>query len=256
MASICLNGLHCFAVPPERFTLPDAFTILDLERIILGELTLTDKSVKSIKILDCYYNGSKLDRRDQNEFVKSQYDFKKHTLVVRAILKREAAPLPKEDEKETLADKKKGGNSKKGKKMDAEGENLPTVVSKTENKQNRMIDPKVLQRMGAEPSIVEAKTPEEQRSKIVEYIRTYNQLRELEDRNLENKSSIKYSSKGEAFRKIVNLLRQDDIGGYIYGDAKGYDLEQLIQVATDLEGKQMEVDDWAELYKYLIDYYD
>jgi ubiquinone biosynthesis protein Coq4 len=85
-----------------------------------------------------------------------------------------------------------------------------------------------------------AKETQEIRTKVIDYIRTYNQLRDLEDKNLENKNALKYAeSRSEFFRNIVNKLQKDDLGGYMYQDVKGYDLEELIQIATDLESKIM-----------------
>ena len=100
-----------------------------------------------------------------------------------------------------------------------------------------------------------AKTTEEIRDKIIQYIKTYNQLRDLEDRNLENSTNIKYSTKDDFFRKMKDRLLKDDLGGYMYQTVKGYDLEELIHIATELEDKQMEIEDWVHLYKHLVDYF-
>ena len=77
------------------------------------------------------------------------------------------------------------------------------------------------------------------RDKIINYIRGYNQIRDLEDKNMENKTSLKYADRGDMFQKIVERLQKDDLGGYMYQDVKGYDLEELIHIATELENKQM-----------------
>lgn len=84
------------------------------------------------------------------------------------------------------------------------------------------------------------KETEDIRKKIIDYIKTYNQLRDLEDKNMENKASLKYAeSRGDFFQKIVDRLLKDDLGGFMYQDVKGYDLEELVHVATDLESKVM-----------------
>lgn len=85
-----------------------------------------------------------------------------------------------------------------------------------------------------------ATTPDEIRNKLINYIKTYNQIRDLEDKNLENKTALKYAeSRGDFFQTIVDRLQKDDLGGYMYQDVKGYDLEELVHIATELENKQM-----------------
>lgn len=77
------------------------------------------------------------------------------------------------------------------------------------------------------------------REAIINYIRTYNQIRDLEDKNMENSTSLRYTSKDDFFRKMVERLRKDDLGGYMYQTVNGYDLQELIHIATELESKQM-----------------
>lgn len=77
------------------------------------------------------------------------------------------------------------------------------------------------------------------REAIIKYIKTYNQIRDLEDKNLENSNSLRYTTKDDFFRKMVERLRKDDLGGYMYQNVGGYDLEELIHIASELENKQM-----------------
>jgi hypothetical protein len=75
---------------------------------------------------------------------------------------------------------------------------------------------------------------------MIDHIKSYNQIRDLEDKNLENKASLKYAeNRGDFFQAIVDRLQKDDLGGYMYQDVKGYDMEELVHVATDLENKVM-----------------
>jgi hypothetical protein len=84
-----------------------------------------------------------------------------------------------------------------------------------------------------------AKDPVTIRETLVNYIRTYNQIRDLEDKNLENSSSLRYTAKDDFFRVMVERLRKDDLGGYMYQSVNGYDLEELIHIAAEVENKQM-----------------
>lgn len=77
------------------------------------------------------------------------------------------------------------------------------------------------------------------REALIKYIKTYNQIRDLEDKNLENSNNLRYTSRDDFFKKMVERLRKDDLGGYIYQNVAGYDLEELIHIATELESKQM-----------------
>ena len=98
-------------------------------------------------------------------------------------------------------------------------------------------------------------TREQVRSILMEHIRSYNQLRDLEDKNLENMKNLKYSTKNDKLKQAAEVLMRDDVGGFVYADVQGYELEGLVEIATFLEDKPMEVEDWVHLYKHLVDYF-
>ena len=129
---------------------------------------------------------------------------------------------------------------------------------KENEKEKESFDLKKMEKEGLVERVLEGKagTQREVREKVVKFIRSYNQLRDLEDKNLENNTSVRYSTRDEIFIGLVKRLRKDDIGGYIYhDDVKGYDLEELIQIGAELEDKPMEVEDWVHLYKHLVKYF-
>ena len=126
---------------------------------------------------------------------------------------------------------------------------------KENEKEKESFDLKKMEKEGLVERVLEGKagTQREVREKVVKFIRSYNQLRDLEDKNLENNTSVRYSTRDEIFIGLVKRLRKDDMGGYIYhDDVKGYDLEELIQIGAELEDKPMEVEDWVHLYKHLV----
>ena len=159
-----------------------------------------------------------MDKKVQDGYKKEEYDFKNSTVVMKCEIKE-------------------------------------TKKAAAEQKKPHVYEAKTLKKYGID-KIIDGKTNSKDiREKIIEYIRGYNQLRELEDKNIENQKSVKYSTREEVLKKMGKELREDDIGGYFYHDVNGYELEHLVQAAVLLEDKPMDIEDWIHLYKHLVNYF-
>ena len=244
IVTVVINGTEMINV--QNHGLPANVGLLDIEQMLT-------RNEKLGRVQEAYLNGKQIERRGEGVPV----DLFLGKVVVVLLDQIVKSPNNKEGEMVTenksdvmnqvkqIGSKKRAANKVKQNDMDTEKTkpfefNLETLKNFGVN---------------SERVLGKAKTTEEIRDKIIQYIKTYNQLRDLEDRNLENSTNVKYSTRDEFFRKMKDRLLKDDLGGYMYQTVKGYDLEELIHIATELEDKQMEIEDWVHLYKHLVDYF-
>ena len=213
--TFCVNGHRFVELDSKQLgALPDRFGFFELEQLL--------RPHADIKILEVFVAGEALDRKNQEGYPRAVLE--QQSVVV--IMAEESAP---EELKPPQKKQPKRGAKEAKPKMDLE-----------EPEPRFRFDRKAYEDLGLEERVLRGvKSQEDIRERLLWFIRSFNQLRDLEDKNLENNTSVKYSTRDEIFIDIKQRLKKDDVGGYIYQDVKGYDLEELIQIGAELEDKPM-----------------
>lgn len=261
--TLVVNVTKFFAVPGEKLVkLPNPFTFMDM-------LAFVQSFVPGFQAINhLIITGQRLDKRQQAGYTQEIFDLENGSICVlgdEVVTDKTPNTLAAEIQKKRPPSPAKKPTKKAG---TAEALGIASTSGAVQKPaqlvQRSVYDPATLKKYdihGLLPSLrgtgksSSALSREEIRTALIENIRSYNQLRDLEDKNLENMKNLKYSTKNDKLKKAAEVLQADDIGGFVYDDVQGYELENLIEVGSFLEDKPMEVEDWVHLYKHLVDYF-
>ena len=260
--ALIVNGTKMFPIDEKTLAkLPDPFTFMDMLEFVKGFVPGFE-AISTIII-----SGMTLNKKEQAGYAHEVFDMQNGSICVLGDEVHNASA--DHEHVSTSSFTRTASPPRKQNKKAGTAESLgivstSSVAQVTASVPNAPFDPATLKKYHLD-KLLQTKTGplrgsaqmtrEQVRSILMEHIRSYNQLRDLEDKNLENMKNLKYSTKNDKLKQAAEVLMRDDVGGFVYADVQGYELEGLVEIATFLEDKPMEVEDWVHLYKHLVDYF-